>query len=92
MRSASILLAAAIISIAIGSGCAGAPVRYVAEPVYLPPRPVLPRIAEHEVQCLAQDVWDRIEERDRKRRQYAEDLETEICATWPADAQCPPPN
>jgi hypothetical protein len=88
MRSVSILLAAAIISTTIGSGCAGTQVRYVAEPIPLPAHPVLPRITEEEANEIRGDVWRKIEERDRKRRQYAEELEAEICATWPP-GECP---
>lgn len=74
-------LAAAIILITAGSGCAAPEVRYVIEPLPLPARPVLPAIGEAELMCLSDDAYHRLVERERLRREYAEKLEEIIKAT-----------
>lgn len=74
--------ATAIIWLAIGSGCAQTPeVRYVTRPLTLPPRPALPVLVPADVQCLSDDAYRRLVERDRQRRNYAEILEAIIRAT-----------
>ncbi len=84
MRRRAYLMAAAIISMATGSlvGCSVAPeIRYIQEPLTLPPRPVLPRLSADDVQCLTDDAYRRLVERDMYRRQYAEELEAIIRST-----------
>lgn len=74
------ILAATIWTI-LGSGCAATEIRYVAAPLPLPPRPVLPAVSAQDLAPLPDNVYRRIGERDRLRRQYAEELEAIICAT-----------
>ena len=85
MRRPRWMLAVATILMAIGSGLAGctsAPeVRYIQEPLTLPPRPVLPRLSADDVQCLTADAYRRLVTRDMGRRQYAEELEAVIRST-----------
>lgn len=71
---------AAIIWIAIGSGCAARhgepPVAEVLRvPPYVPLRPVLPRLSADDLSCLSDDVYRRLVTRQRLRREYAEQLE-----------------
>jgi hypothetical protein len=40
-----------------------------------PARPTLPSISKEELQCLSPQTWQKLEQRDRMRRQYAERLE-----------------
>ena len=82
MRKTVLLAAAAIISTAIGSGCARTRTVYLAEDLPLPDRPVLPRLTPGELQCLSEDAYYRLMMRDMLRRQYAEELETIIRSTW----------
>lgn len=70
-----IIIAAAL------AGCAAPEVRYQTVPLPLPPRPELPRIYGEELQCLSEDAYRRIVERDRMRRAYAEQLEAVILST-----------
>lgn len=85
MRRPRWMLAVATILMAIGSGlvgCTSAPeVRYIQEPLALPPRPVLPRLSADDVQCLTDDAYRRLVARDIGRRQYAEQLEAIIQST-----------
>lgn len=76
MRNA--ILIAATIWI-LGSGCA-TEIRYVTAPLPLPPRPVLPTVSTQELAPLPDVVYRVIVERERLRREYAEELEAIICA------------
>lgn len=76
------MLAAAIIWTTVGSGCATPPdVGYVTQPLPLPARPVLPRLTATDLACLPDDAYRRLVERERLRREYAEELEAIIRAT-----------
>lgn len=75
--------ATAIISLAIGSGCSAPEVRYVTRPLELPVRPLLPGIQPAEFACLSQETYGRLVERERLRRNYAEELEAVIQSTHP---------
>lgn len=70
-----LLLTSAIIL----SSCSS--VVYRTDPLPLPPPPVLPRIKAPELQCLSADAYRRLVERDRKRRQYSEQLAEIIKST-----------
>ena len=83
MHKSAWILAAVIIWTTIGSGCATTDVRYVAQPLPLLARPVLPRVAKKELACLLPDTYRRVVLRDRLRREYAEELEAIIKATQP---------
>jgi hypothetical protein len=74
------MMIAVIILITIGSGCA-TEVRYISQPLPLPARPVLDSVTEHELSVLPPDVYRRLKNRDRERKQYAEELETIIKST-----------
>lgn len=82
MRKPVLLAVIAAILAIPGSGCTPAPeIREVPVRLPLPPRPQLPRIAPQELECLSPDVYQRLEERQRKRRQYCETLEEIIKST-----------
>ncbi len=83
MHRHALMLAAVIISTAIGSvGCARAPeIRYLLEPLSLPPRPTLPALSAGELECLSDDAYARLVRRDLQRRHYAEELEVIIRST-----------
>lgn len=53
----------------------------VLSPLPLPARPALPLIAGTELACLSAGVYQRLAERQRRLRQYAETLETIIRST-----------
>lgn len=78
------LLAAGIVTslIAIGS-CTSSVVRYVTVPLDCPVRPVLPSLSEEDLAPLSQDAFERLAERDQKRRHYAEELEALCKSTQP---------
>lgn len=78
-------LAAAIILISIGNGCAAPEVRYVIDPLPLPARPVLPALSADDLACISIDAYHRLVERERLRREYAEKLEEIIKATHTKD-------
>lgn len=65
----------AVILITIGSGCSW-PTRTVCPDVPRTTRPALPALSAEDVACLTDDAWHRLRERDRGRREYAEDLES----------------
>ena len=83
MRRHALMLAAVIISTAIGSAGCGrtAEIRYRQEPLPLPSRPALPALSAGEMECLSDDAYARLVRRDLQRRQYAEELEAIIRAT-----------
>lgn len=72
---------ALLVTFLIVSGCTQP--RYVLVPVELPlpQRPLLPTVTAGELDCLSDDVVDRIEARDDLRRQSQEELEAIIKAT-----------
>ena len=55
--------------------------RYVYPPLPLPTRPKLLPVSEAELRCLGAETYQRLLARERKRREYAEDLETIIKST-----------
>lgn len=67
--------------IILGSGCT----RTVYKPVPLdrPERPALPAVEAQALQCLSDDTFSRILEREQLRREYAEELEVIIDSTQP---------
>jgi len=79
MQNKVLMTAIAIILITTGSSCSD--IVYVSEPLPLPERPFLPAVNNEELSCLDKDVFARVEERDRERRQYCEKLETTILNT-----------
>lgn len=76
----ALLAAIAIILTINGSGCTPE-IREVPVRLELPPRPALPRVRQEELECLSPDVYRRLEERQRLRRQYCEVLEETIKGT-----------
>lgn len=65
----------------IGSGCCQT--QFFVEPLPLPQRPVLPQLTASVLECLTPQDYAQLVERDRRRREYAEQLETIIKATHP---------
>lgn len=81
-RLQSILLLVAMLAVMIVlPACSQAPVRYVSEPLPLPPPPVLPALTADDLACLSDDAYQRLVLRDMWRRQYAETLQAIIRAT-----------
>ncbi len=77
-------LAYAIISTMMVSGCAPrVEYRYIERHIVAPPAPVLPRIKAHELECLSDDVYRRLYERERLRREDSERLRAIIHSTEP---------
>lgn len=71
MRLVAVVLLAAVLS-----ACAGTPeTRYRTQPLPCPERPLLPRIEAAALACLDDDTYRRLVERQRLRREYAEELE-----------------
>ncbi|MBL4797629.1 MAG: hypothetical protein JKY50_09455 [Oleispira sp.] len=62
-------------------GCAQQPVQYVTKSLWKPERPVLPALTEADVQCLSKEAFFKLVNRDRLRREYAEELEVIIEST-----------
>ena len=57
------------------TSCAHPRIEYRAAPAWLiPARPTLPTVAAHELQCLSDDVYRRLAERERVRKQEAAEL------------------
>lgn len=54
---------------------------YQQVPIYAPPRPVLPLIMRDKLQCLSDETYTAIVERDRALKTYSESLEALIEAT-----------
>jgi len=73
-RGAALLVLTAI------SGCQWLPerVEFVCPPIPETVRPVLPRISADELQCLGDDTYRKLMNRETIRREYAEDLEAII--------------
>jgi hypothetical protein len=60
------------------SACAST--RFVCPDVPDIPRPGLPSIEASEVQCLTDETWNKLVQRERARREYAEELEAVLDA------------
>ncbi|MEJ1496343.1 MAG: hypothetical protein RPU13_07615 [Candidatus Sedimenticola sp. (ex Thyasira tokunagai)] len=76
-----LMLAIAAILITAGSGCSSTPeVRYVAQPLPMPQRPLLPALSADDLACITNDAYYRLVQRNRLRREYAEELEAIIQA------------
>lgn len=69
----------------LAAGCTNPRVEYVTAPLPLPPRPELPVVPGEALQCLAPDTYRALVERDRARRDYAEQLEAIIESTHTDD-------
>lgn len=54
---------------------------YITTPLYLPDRPELPTWSGEDMECLSEEMKDKIRERDLSRKHYAEQLETIIKST-----------
>ena len=54
---------------------------YVTTPLNAPARPVLPTWKGDDMECLSEEIKDKIRDRDLLRKQYAEQLETIINST-----------
>lgn len=82
-RVLKVVIAASLIM--IGSlnllGCAQQPVLYLNKSLWKPERPVLPVLTESDVQCLSKEAFFKLFNRDRLRREYAEELEVIIEST-----------
>ena len=81
-RSQSLLLLIAMLAVVLVlPACSPTPVRYVSHPLPLPVRQTLPAVSAEELSCLSGDTYRRLVDRDRLRREYAEELEVIIGAT-----------
>jgi hypothetical protein len=56
-------------------------VRYLTRPLVAPVRPLLPSVRAEDLMCLTPDTYRRVVQRDRMRRNYAEELEAIIRST-----------
>ncbi len=65
----------------LAAGCTTPRVEPITAPLPLPARPELPAIAGDALQCLAPETYRAMVERDRARRDYAEQLEAVIRST-----------
>lgn len=82
MKRSKLLMVIVATLIATGStGCTSQRVQYQILPLPLPERPLLPAISADELQCLSDETYSKLAERNRLRRQYAEQLETIITST-----------
>lgn len=79
MLCKALKMATAAILITTFSGCET--VRYQSTPLPLPPRPILPAIKAAELQCLSNQTYSDIAQRDLLRRQYEQQLELVIKST-----------
>lgn len=75
----AVFVAVAIVAItaivALLTGCATH--GYIYRPIpadMIPPAPEVPKIKAEELQCLSDDAYERLANRDRLRKQYAEEL------------------
>lgn len=70
----------------IGSGCAvnqppAEKIVYIKTALPLPSRPTLPTWNGNDMSCLSPEMIQKIKDRDRLRKEYAEDLEAIIKST-----------
>lgn len=75
----AVFVAVAIVAltaiVALLTGCATH--SYIYRPIpaeMIPPAPEVPKIKAEELQCLSDDAYERLANRDRLRKQYAEEL------------------
>lgn len=54
---------------------------YVTNPLTAPARPTLPTWTGKDMSCLSEEMKQKIRDRDRLRKEYAEDLEAIISST-----------
>lgn len=80
-RSKLLMAIVATLIITGNTGCTSQRVQYQILPLLLPERPLLPAISTDELQCLSDATYIKLAERNRLRRQYAEQLETIITST-----------
>jgi len=74
-------LIALVCATAVLAGCTNTRTEHVTTALPLPGRPELPRIPAEQLQCLADDAYGAIVTRDRRLREYAEQLEAVIRST-----------
>jgi len=80
--SRNTLLPAMILIMMALTGCpAPLPAQVIQEPLTRPTRPVLPAIKSADLQCLSDDTYLRLAQRNRLQRHYAEQLELIIDST-----------
>jgi hypothetical protein len=60
--------------------------RYIIQPLTHEPRPVLPKIKASELECLSQDTYQKLADRQRLISSYAITLEAIIESTQPDKA------
>jgi len=78
----NILLSVMILIMTGLTGCPSPlPAQVIQEPLTRPPRPVLPAIKSADLQCLSDDTYLRLAQRNRLQRHYAEQLELIIDST-----------
>ena len=84
MKTNAFVKGAVIILTIVGStGFLGTCTKTVYEPVPLdrPPRPELPTVSAHELECLSDAAFSALLDRERMRREYTEELEVIIDST-----------
>ena len=87
MRILVLMRGIAIILTILGStACTHVETQYITSPLTIPERPVLPVLSADDLQCLSDDAYRRLVERNRLRREYAEEMEVIIRSTWPRDS------
>jgi hypothetical protein len=80
--SKMILYAAVIaIIVVIAPGCTTIETRYVTTQLSRPERPVLPKIKGSELQCVPQETYQKLYDRQRLITEYAIKLETIVDST-----------
>ena len=83
----SAVISSILITSALLIGCTTPAPQVISVPLQLerPARPVLPKISIDEANAIPWATWIRLSERDRLRRQYAEQLELIIDSTRSED-------
>lgn len=75
----SLLIAASLLAL---SACAAQPeIRYVSNPVPLPPQPELPKIQAEELECIGDEIYRRLVKRELLQRHHITILENLIRTT-----------
>lgn len=73
---------ALILSALLATGCAAQPeVRYVSQPVPLPPQPELPKIQAEEIECLSDETYRKLVKRELLQLYHINALENLIKTT-----------
>lgn len=80
MKTLPILLAL-VVAMLLGGCVTRVEPHYLTTPLPLPPRPTLPAIPAQAMECLSDEAYRAIVERDQQRRDYAEQLEAVIKTT-----------